>query len=162
MWIGILVSAIISAFLGVVFSDQIIKCVTQTFVKLGIKKEISLAGKWKAKCCKENAGEKVDEFTEIIELETRFGIILGYLSIESPNYKLFASSSYPKPLRVKGYLIDSRYFVGFWYHPGEKSRYHGVFHFIISPNLNNMDGKWLGYSEKINEIDNGVWVWEKE
>lgn len=159
MWITIL-GMIISAIVSVILSDKIIFGIDRLFVKLGVSKYSYVTGLWKAIFVMGQGKNKV-EYTEIILLKKRFGTVYGYIVDDSMNYKQLQLVMKQKPLRIKGFISDNRYFTGFWYHPIETYRYHGSFQLLIEPNFIKMSGQWIGYSESKQIINNGLWIWEK-
>jgi hypothetical protein len=56
---------------------------------------------------------------------------------------------------------DNRLFTGIWFHPEQRSHYHGAFNLIVRQDNDNIDGIWLGYSESKNIIETGRWIWER-
>jgi len=159
MWITIL-GMIISSIVSVILSDKIIFGIDRLFVRLGISKYSHITGLWKATFVM-GYGKNKTEYTEIILLKKRFGTIYGYIANDSRNYTRLQSVMKQEPLRIKGFISDNRYFTGFWYHPIETYRYHGSFQLLIESNFIKMNGQWIGYSEHKQEIDNGLWIWEK-
>lgn len=151
---------VISSIISVILSDKIIFALDRLFIRLEISKSSKISGLWKATFVM-GYGKNKKTFEEIILLKKRFGTIYGYIADDQRNYERLQSVMSKKPLRLKGFLSDNRYFTGFWYHPIEISRYHGSFQLLLEPNSIKMDGQWIGYSESKQVINNGLWVWEK-
>ena len=159
MWVTI-ICCIISSIVSVFLSDKLIQGFNAVFLKLGLSKSGDISGVWKATFVM-GKGSKKTEYTEIIRLSNRLGIIWGRIEPHSLNYLALRPYMEQKPLRVKGSLIDSRFFTGYWYHPIESYRFHGSFQLLIDGSMMKMTGQWIGYSTSGKEIDNGMWVWKK-
>lgn len=159
MW-SVIVGCIISSIISVLLSDKIIDGVTKILIKLGLSKKADISGIWKASF-EIKKGNKKTEYTEIIKLDNRLGVVWGRIYPHADNYEALKSNMENKPLRVKGSLADNRFFTGFWYHPIENYRFHGSYQMLIDGNMKQMDGQWIGYSESGKIIDHGRWSWEK-
>lgn len=159
MWITIL-GMLISSVVSVILSDKIIFSIHRIFVRLGVSRNSDITGVWKATFVI-GTGKNKSEYTEIIFLKNILGTIYGRIKEDSRNYENLQSVMAKKPLRVKGFLSDNRYFTGFWYHPIETYRFHGSYQLIIDGSFNHMRGQWIGYSESNLKITSGEWNWEK-
>jgi hypothetical protein len=99
-------------------------------------------------------------YTEIIELKIQNNAVMGFIIPDSRNYDALKNNEKNKPLRVEGQIHDN-YFTGYWFHPLELHRFRGAFQLIIEPSCKKMYGKWIGFSESLNLIDSGEWLWER-
>lgn len=77
------------------------------------------------------------------------------------NYEKIKPYASKKPLRVRGELVDNRYFTGYWFHPIERNRCHGAFQLLVNIKGNTLTGTWIGFSESQNKVNSGDWVWER-
>ena len=159
MWL-VIISIIISSIISVLLSDKIIKSLNSVLFKLGLTKKANISGIWKATFEYGIRGAK-QEFTEVVLIDGRFGLVIGNIIPHHENYSALAEHANKKPLRVKGNIVDNIFFTGFWYHPMENHRFHGSFQLIISGTLDRMDGQWIGYSESRKTIQCGKWTWVK-
>lgn len=64
-------------------------------------------------------------------------------------------------LRARGKLRDQKYLTGTWIHNKDGSRYHGAFQLIFSPEGDNAEGRWVGYSGRKSEVRAGKWRWQR-
>lgn len=159
MW-DVIIGCIISSVISVLLSDKIITSITKVLVKLGLSKKADISGIWKATFEIGKRSKKI-EYIEIIKLNNRLGIVWGHVHPHKDNYTVLQKYMGKKPLRVKGSLVDNRFFTGYWYHPIENYRFHGSYQLLIDGDLRHMEGQWIGYSESGKIIDCGKWVWEK-
>lgn len=155
MWITIL-GIIISSIISVILSDEIIHGINIIFAKIGISKHSYINGRWKATYIMKSGKTEV-KYVENIILKKKINTIYGYV-VKNINDKQIDTNP---PLRLKGFILDNRYFTGIWYHPTELSRYHGAYQLLIDPNFIQMNGQWIGYNETKQTIENGIWEWEK-
>ena len=159
MWITI-IGCIISSIISVLLSDKIIAGINNVLIKLGLSKSIDISGIWKA-TFEIGKGSKMTEYVEIIKLKNRLGIIWGHIYPHSENYGALQECMQQEPLRLKGNLVDNRFFTGYWYHPIESYRFHGSYQMLLVGNMKEMEGQWIGYSESGGTIDCGKWKWIK-
>lgn len=99
-------------------------------------------------------------YTEIIELKSSYGRILGRLKPDPRNGERLAAVQHRRPIRIRGEIRCDRYFTGSWYHPIKTNLNHGAFQMIISCNGRCMRGKWVGFRDS-DEIVTGIWEWKK-
>ena len=159
MWATIL-GMVISSIVSVILSDKILFGIQRLFIRLGVSRKSDITGLWRA-TFSVGSGKSRQEYVEIILLKNRFGTTYGNIVNDNRNYKKLYSVMEKKPIRLKGFISDNRYFTGFWYHPIETYRFHGSFQLIIDGSFSNMQGPWIGYSESNQKISNGTWIWEK-
>lgn len=159
MWITI-ICCVISSIISVLLSDKIITGINKVLIRLGLSKSADISGLWRA-TFEIGKGAKKAEYTEIIELQNRLGIVWGHIYPHADNYAALQEHMEHKPLRLKGSLADNRFNTGYWYHPIESYRFHGSYQLLIAGNLREMEGQWIGYSESGKMIDYGKWKWDK-
>lgn len=156
-WAGILVSAIISTVLSLLFTDQIKGLFSGLFIKIGFSKGVNLNGIWK--CSFVYNGKTYVEIVKIKQIGNR---ATGRIEPDSENYDALKKVMYNKPLRLTGIITGERYFTGYWYHPIETYRYHGAFQLIVRPDDRNAEGIWVGFSRTANRIESGKWILDKK
>ena len=153
----IILSAIISALLSLVFADQMKGFIFGVASTVGIFKTVNMTGVWR---CTFDYNEK--SYVEIISIKQFGNRIVGKIEYDHENYDAVKKVMDKHPLRLTGTVADSRYITGFWYHPIEQNRYHGAFQMILEPNVSHAEGKWVGMSKTANAIESGKWVFEKK
>jgi hypothetical protein len=126
--------------------------------KLGSKREVGVTGQWKATF---TYGPSDETFVEAIEISSLFGVFVGRVIPHADTYPELKRNEKSKPLRLRGEVKDNRYFTGVWFHPLRRSHFHGAFELLIHQNGEQMNGMWLGYSERKNTIESGDWTWER-
>jgi hypothetical protein len=60
--------------------------------------------------------------------------------------------------KMRGKLELEIYLTGVWETITEGDIYHGAFQFVVRPEGNAMEGKWIGFNNK-QEINHGPWQW---
>ena len=141
-------------------SEKIIASVNKSLIGLGLLKEADISGIWKA-TFEFGDGQDKEEYTEIIKLKHRFGVVFGNIVPHDDNYNTLREHEHKKPLRIRGSIADNTLFTGFWFHPIKTYRFHGTFQLLISGKLDNMEGQWIGCDESRGQIDCGKWRWTK-
>jgi hypothetical protein len=154
LWlVGIVAGALLTIVLTLLFSDRI---------KQGLMPEKrGIEGKWVATFSM-TRDKQVLNFTEVIQISQNLGIVIGHIVPDPRNYEQLRIAETRKPLRLRGELVDNRYFTGTWFHPLETHRYHGAFQLLLSPTGDQMKGSWIGFSESMTHVDVGEWIWASE
>jgi len=158
--LGGLVGAFCSLIITLIFNEPFKKAFAFIIMKFGPLNNSGISGIWVAKFYYKDANG-VNPFTEIIELKESFGIVFGRIIPDNSNYEKIKPYTAKKPLRVRGELVDNRYFTGYWFHPIERNRCHGAFQLLVNIKGNKLTGTWIGFSESQNRVNSGDWVWER-
>jgi hypothetical protein len=160
-FVSILVGALISMVLTLLFSDRIKQGLMPLIMRLNSSEKRGIEGKWVATFSL-SVDDNVSHFTEVIQINQSFGMVIGHIVPDPRNYEQLHSVEAQKPLRIRGELVDNRYLTGTWFHPIEIQRYHGAFQLLLSPSGDRMNGRWIGFSESMNQVDIGEWIWVRE
>jgi hypothetical protein len=157
-----LIESVPATILGIVitilFEDWLKDLLVPLTMKLGSKKDESISGVWRCTFFYDN--QEVGK-TEIIEIKGLAGRYMGWIIPNPQNTGAAKRTETAKPLRLSGQVKGDRLFTGKWLHPERRSRQHGAFNFVVRDDNKHMDGMWLGYSERNNQIDAGRWVGER-
>lgn len=124
----------------------------------GSKKSEGVIGVWRAEFF---FGDEQNSYVEIVELKHRFGLIVGRIVPSDENYPALRKVEHDKPLRVRGAVRDNQFFSGTWFHPLRRSHHTGTFDLLLNRGNFRMEGQWLGYSERRNQIESQAWVWTR-
>lgn len=124
----------------------------------GTKKSSGIIGTWRAEFL---FGHEGKSHIEIIELKYSLGLIVGKIIPSKENYNEIRKIEHRKPIRVRGSVRDNQFFSGTWFHPLRRSHHTGSFDLLINRNHDHMEGKWLGYSERRNQIESQSWIWTR-
>ena len=156
--LGIIISAIVSSILTLVFCDKIISVFQFIAIKFGWKKDVCLTGKWRATFMYNNA-----EYVEIIKVMHKFSRVTGKIINDERNYERLKKYMDGKKdvRRVKAQFTDNQYLTGFWYHPIEHSRHYGTFQLIYDSDTETFSGIWVGFSTTARAIESNSWKWER-
>lgn len=155
--IGIVISAVISA----LFSESILRGIALFLAKFDLPSQSSIEGIWAASFSMTDEQGVTKTYSEKIKIFKRLGNIYGYNVPDSNNHDLLKTVENKKPLRIRGSLVDNRYFTGVWFHPSNQSRFHGSYQLLLNLSSDKMEGVWTGYSETSNCIESGNWIWNK-
>ncbi len=154
-------ASLISATIGALLSERLQRVAAAVATKFsGPQKALGIDGRWSA------TFEIVDrqghrrEYTELIDLSSRLGTIVGRLPDHKINRQRRPNLT-PHVLRVRGQLRDRRYFSGTWFHPEPSNPLHGAFHIILDTSARTMTGLWIGYDDRLNEVVSGKWDWQR-
>lgn len=147
--LGALVTGVLSVFL-LLFQDSI----TDFFVDLlgdmiSFRPTQRIDGTWDQNWQVDNYAEIVvhDDSTLIIkQLNKR---ITGTFRFENRNY------------RLRGKMELDNFINGVWFDAKEGAVYHGVFQARIETNAQEINGKWVGFSRRLNRIRTGNWHWKR-
>jgi hypothetical protein len=102
-----------------------------------------------------------DLYPEIIKLSSFLGQIVGNIVPHEDNHDRLSTVAHKKPVRLRGALRDNLFFTGTWFHPVDRQHYHGAFHLLVSMTGDEMEGTWIGYSDKKKIIEQGKWIWTR-
>jgi len=155
--IGVVISAIISA----LFSESILRGIALFLAKFDLPSQSSIEGIWEASFSMSDEHGVEKRYKEKIKIVKRLGNIYGYNVPDSNNHELLKTVESKKPLRIRGSVVDNRYFTGVWFHPSKKSRFHGSYQLLLNLSGDKMEGVWTGYRESSNCIESGNWLWNK-
>lgn len=158
--LSILIGVIISSIVTAISSESIIKGIGQLLTKIDLPKSAVIEGTWIAEFSISESGQ-ISTYSEAIKIIKRLGIIYGYNIPHEKNHELLKKVEEKKPMRLKGNMIDNRFFTGVWFHPNRKSRYHGSYQLLLELSGSKLTGTWTGYSESQNQITSGSWIWNK-
>ena len=158
-FIGAIGAALVSLLITLILDEPMKGWLTPIVAKFGVKRKYGISGIWVA-TFKYRNGNVIEEYSEAIEVKTLFGLTVGRIIPHQANHPRLKSVETEKPLRVRGYFEDNRYFTGIWYHPLERHRYHGAFQLILDPSGIEMKGKWIGYSGTKIAVDEENWIWK--
>ena len=155
LWLlGAIGAAIISILIALILDEPIKGWLTPVVARFGVRRNQGISGVWLA-TFKYRSGHSIEEYSEVIEVKTLFGLTVGRIIPHELNYPRLKSVEATKPVRVRGYFQDNHYFTGIWYHPLERYRYHGAFQLILDQSGVEMKGKWIGYSGTKIAVDEG-------
>ena len=158
LWYAVL-GAFLSVILGVIFSEPLKNLFSPFLAKLGQKKD-GINGVWEATFeYPTNTGKEL--YTELIEIKSVLGQIIGRIIPHKNNHSRLVTVATKKPVRLRGELRDNLFFTGTWLHPLDRQHYHGAFHLLVSMSGNEMEGIWIGYSDKKKKIEEGKWNWKR-
>lgn len=158
--LGALGSAVFGVVLFILLEDQVRDRLGFIVRLLNPWQKPGIEGSWVATFTIERDGS-TEEYTEVIQLKRAIGRVVGRIVPDQRNYVAISQVAARRPLRVIGEFVDSRYFTGMWFHPLERSRFHGAFQLLLHPSGASMDGRWIGFSESLVQIDSGMWHWER-
>ena len=158
--IGGILSSIASLVIGTLFGDKIAAYISKLMYSFS-ESQRGIEDVWLASFVMERGGRRF-EYAEVIKIKRYFGIFIGNIQPKSRNYEALQKTQNLRPLRLRGEVKDSMYFTGYWYHPVDIARFHGAFQLVIHPDGITMSGKWIGYSETLNQIDTGEWRFERQ
>lgn len=150
---------IVAIFVTLMFQEPVRRWLAPIAARFGLWQDAGLNGVWKA-----TFYYGVDEipFTEIIEIKSFLGQIVGHVIADERNHGTVAAIANEKPLRLIGSIKNNTFFTGVWYHPNKRNHHHGVYKLLIPLNQESMDGSWIGYSESQKSIETGRWEWKKD
>jgi len=154
---GIVVSAIISA----LCSEAILRGVAMALSKVDLPRRSTFEGTWEATFTMAGEDGVAKSYSEKIKLVKRLGTYYGYNVPDSNNHELLKTVDAQKPMRLRGTIVDNRYFTGVWFHPSNQSRFHGAYQLLLGLSGESMEGVWTGFSESRNGIEAGSWTWKK-
>jgi hypothetical protein len=162
LWlVGIVAGALLTIVLTLLFSDRIKQGLMPFIMRLNRSEKCGIEGKWVA-IFSMTRDKQLLNFTEVIQISQSLGIVIGHIVPDPRNYEQLRIAETRKPLRLRGELVDNRYFTGTWFHPLETHRYHGAFQLLLSPTGDQMKGSWIGFSESMTQVDVGEWIWVRE
>ena len=154
-----ILGAILSVIFGVIFSDPLKYIFTPLLARLGQKKD-GINGIWLA-TFEYPTQTGIDLYPEVIELSTFLGQIVGRIIPHEKNHPRLVSAAPNKPIRLRGELRDNLFFTGTWLQPLDRQHYHGAFHLLVRMTGDEMEGTWIGYSDKMQAIEQGKWSWQR-
>lgn len=162
LWVvGIVAGTLVSIVLTLLFSNHIKQGLMPLIIRLNSSEKRGIEGKWVATFSL-SGDDKLFYYTELIQINQSFGMVIGHIVPDPRNYDQLRIAEAQKPLRIRGELVDNRYLTGTWFHPIETHRYHGAFQLLLSPSGDRMDGRWIGFSESMNHVDIGEWIWVRD
>jgi hypothetical protein len=157
LWIlKFVIGPVVALVITLTLSDTLKIWLAPLVTKFGSKRDWGVTGRWLATF---NWGSNNHAYVECIEVSILFGVVVGRVVPHADNYPTLKSVEHEHPLRLRGTIVDNRYFTGTWFHPLKRSHYHGAFELIVDQDGQSMRGMWLGYSESKNEIEGGEWQW---
>jgi hypothetical protein len=109
----------------------------------------TLAGFWQLEYDYAENGTRKRE-VQIVALRSVAGAVFG---------RTVASRSHA--YTVKGHFRQEFYFTGFWQSIKPGHSYHGSFQLILQPDGVELNGKWLGFSERLETVNHGDWSWKR-
>ena len=122
--------------------------------RFGSKKQEGIIGKWEATFY---YGPDEIPYIEGIQISMLFGHYVGHIIPYSKNHEALKKIENSKTLRLRGEIKDNRFFTGIWFHPNRRNHHQGAYEMIIKTNHKEINGIWLGYSERENFIESGRW-----
>ena len=142
---------------GIVVLTLLYRLLGQILAQVKFRKRNKyLEGKWVSTFTyNKNHDDKEIKYVEVIALRIKGTKVLGKILEDKRNYLELKEFAYKNPKRIEGELFDNKLFSGQWFHPLSESRFFGVFQMTINFEGTKMEGRWLGYRESSNEIDEG-------
>jgi hypothetical protein len=153
-----IVGPVIGVIITVLLTEPLRERVLPLLTIWGSKKTPSVVGIWKAEFL---FGDEKIPYVEIIEIKHSFGLLIGRIVPSEENYTALRNVEHEKPLRIRGVVKDNQFFSGTWIHPLRLSHHAGTFDLLINRGNNRMEGQWLGYSERRNQIESQDWIWTR-
>jgi len=105
--------------------------------------------------------ERTYRYKERLGIRKYFGVYFGNIEPSDEKYDELKQVESQRSLRLRAEMNDSVYFTGIWYHPIDVARFHGAFQLTVHPSGKTMSGRWVGYSETLNDIESGEWTFAR-
>jgi hypothetical protein len=162
VWISTNVAAaVIGAVVGALLSDQLQTLAGYVAEKTaGPTKERGIDGLWAATFEVPGAGGIRREYTEIVKVTTRFGLVVGRLIDHDINRRRRPSLA-PGSVRLRGRLRHRKNFLGTWFHPEPTNPICGSFYLELDGATKQLSGHWAGPASDGNGTASGTWRWQR-
>lgn len=160
LWlIGVVVGAFISLVVTLAFEESFKIWAAHLVNLFGSRNDDGITGVWRTTFSYVHGTEKFD-YVECIEIRSLFGMVIGRIIPHPSNHPRLDEIAVTRPIRVRGQLKDNHYFTGIWLHPLQRHHYHGAFQLLLEANGHRMRGRWIGFSNTKNSLEEGDWEWE--
>jgi len=112
LWfVGAIGAAVISLLIAVILDEPMKGWLTPVVARFGVRRKQGISGIWQA-TFKYRNGNNIEEYSEVIEVKTLFGLTVGCIIPHQLNHHRLKCVEATKPVRVRGYFEDNHYFTG--------------------------------------------------
>jgi hypothetical protein len=145
LWIA---SIVFTAVLSILFEEPIHRALARSLSRWAPRQPRDLTGVWEAEYTYiSNSRQLVEK--QLVELRQVGGFVYGH-TLRGQSHGHIS----------RGRFQNELYFTGTWENTRPGSIYHGCFQFLLDPEGNKMEGKWLGFSDTYKEVNHGNWSWK--
>lgn len=142
----VLAGAVVALVTTVLFQEPLQRLLARLLGGIGPLRGSSLKGNWASRYSYFSQGRQ--EIIQVMQLR-QFGPFVVGRSLQS---------SGPHKHFLHGRLRNG-IFTGQWHNVADKAHHHGAFQFLLTPDGQGMEGKWVGF-DKRHQIQHGNWTWK--